>query len=267
MLDIYHWEPNANSGKPLLAVLEKGVAYTSHFIDMLAFDQHKPEYLAVNPNGTIPAMVHDGTLIYESTAMMDYVDMVFAGPALRPRDPFELWRMRWWCRFFDQYVGPSASQIGWSTFVGPMIRQRDPQVLKAAVERIPLQERRIAWSKAIYGTFTDEELTESRARLMSGAQAIDAALTDRDWMAGESCSAADLAGFMMLFGLPMMFAEAANDTRTPHFMSWLRRVAQRPSVHTALAMGSGRFSDRFWQLVGGKPAAAASGTAVPPGKG
>jgi GSH-dependent disulfide-bond oxidoreductase len=31
MLDIYHWEPNANSGKPLLAVLEKGVAYTSHW--------------------------------------------------------------------------------------------------------------------------------------------------------------------------------------------------------------------------------------------
>ena len=87
MLDIYHWEPNANSGKPLLAVLEKGVAYTSHFIDMLAFDQHKPEYLAVNPNGTIPAMVHDGVLVQESTAMIDYIDMAFAGPPLRPSDP------------------------------------------------------------------------------------------------------------------------------------------------------------------------------------
>jgi GSH-dependent disulfide-bond oxidoreductase len=254
MLDIYHWEPNANSGKPLLAVLEKGVAYTSHFIDMLAFDQHKPEYLAVNPNGTIPAMVHDGTLIQESTAMIDYIDMVFSGPPLRPSDPFELWRMRWWCRFFDQYVGPSASQLGWSTFVGPMVRQRDPEALRAAIERIPLQERRIAWSKAIYGTFSAEELAESRARLLSGTLAIDEALSSRDWMASESCSAADLAGFMMLFGLPMMFPEAANDTRTPHFMAWLRRVGQRPSVQSALGKGTGRFAERFKQLLAAKGA-------------
>jgi len=254
MLDIYHWEPNANSGKPLLAVLEKGVAYTSHFIDMLAFDQHKPEYLAVNPNGTIPAMVHDGTLIQESTAMIDYIDMVFSGPSLRPSDPFELWRMRWWCRFFDQYVGPAASQLGWSTFVGPMVRQRDPEVLRAAIERIPLKERRVAWSKAIYGSFTPEELAESRARLLSGTLAIDEALGSRDWMAGESCSAADLAGFMMLFGLPMMFPEAANDTRTPHFMAWLRRVGQRPSVQNALGKGTGRFAERFQQLLAAKGA-------------
>jgi GST-like protein len=254
MLDIYHWEPNANSGKPLLAVLEKGVAYTSHFVDMLAFDQHKPEYLAVNPNGTIPAMVHDGTLIQESTAMIDYIDMVFSGPSLRPSDPFELWRMRWWCRFFDQYVGPSASQLGWSTFVGPMVRQRDPQVLRAAIERIPLKERRVAWSKAIYGTFTPEELAESRARLLSGTLAIDEALSGRDWMAGEGFSAADLAGFMMLFGLPMMFTEAANETRTPHFMAWLRRVGQRPSVQDALGKGTGRFAERFKQLLAAKGA-------------
>ena len=249
MLDIYHWEPNANSGKPLIAALEKGVQYTSHFIDMLAFDQHKPEYLAVNPNGTIPAMVHDGVLIQESTAMIDYIDMVFEGPPLRPSDPFEMWRMRWWCRFFDQYVGPAASQLGWSTFVGPMVRQRDPKVLEVAIARIPLPERRIAWSKAIYGAFSAEELAESRERLLSGTRAIEEALTSREWIAGNACSAADLAGFMMLFGLPMMFPEAANDTRTPRFMAWLRRVGKRPSVRQALAMGSGRFADRFKQLL------------------
>jgi glutathione S-transferase/GST-like protein len=252
MLDIYHWQPNANSGKPLLAVMEKGVAYSGHYIDMLAFDQHKPEYLAVNPNGTIPAMVHDGVLIHESTYMIDYIDMAFDGPALRPTDPYELWRMRWWCRFFDQYVGPATSQLGWSTFVGPMVRERDPDELKQAIERIPLKERRIAWSKAIYGSFSEEELAESRARLMSGIAAIDEALSGRRWIAGDSCSAADLAGFMMLFGLPMMFPEAANEQRTPNFVAWLRRVGRRPMVRKAVETGgSGRFLDRFNELIAG----------------
>ena len=51
---LYHWEPNANSGKPMLALMEKGVPFVSRYTDMLQFDQHKPEYLAVNPQGTIP---------------------------------------------------------------------------------------------------------------------------------------------------------------------------------------------------------------------
>jgi GSH-dependent disulfide-bond oxidoreductase len=138
--------------------------------------------------------------------------------------------------------------------VGPMVRQRDPETLRAAIERIPLKERRVAWSKAIYGTFTAAELAESRARLSSGTLALNEALASRDWIAGESCTAADLAGFMMLFGLPMMFPEAANDERTPHFMAWLRRVGSRPSVRTALAMGSGRFVERFNQLLADKGA-------------
>jgi glutathione S-transferase/GST-like protein len=61
MLTLYHWEPNANSGKP---ALEKGVEFESRYIDMLGFEQHSPEYLEVNPNGTIPAMVHDGVLVH-----------------------------------------------------------------------------------------------------------------------------------------------------------------------------------------------------------
>lgn len=253
MLDIYHWEPNANSGKPLLAALEKGVEFQSHYIDMLAFDQHKPDYLAVNPAGTIPAMVHNGTLIFESTYMIDYIDMAFEGPALRPADPYELWRMRWWCRFFDQYVGPAISQLGWSSFVGPMVRERDEEELKAAIERIPLKERRMAWSKAIYGTFTEEELAESRVRLMSGIAQIDEALADHDWIAGDQFSIADLAGFMMLFGLPVMFPEAANDERTPNFMGWLRRTARRPSVQKGLSNGKNpRFAQRFQELLNGE---------------
>ena len=64
---LYHWEPNANSGKPMLALAEKGVDFESHYIDLLKFDQHQPEYLEINPDGTIPAMVHGDLVLTEST--------------------------------------------------------------------------------------------------------------------------------------------------------------------------------------------------------
>jgi glutathione S-transferase/GST-like protein len=43
MLTIYHWEPNANSGKLIMAAYEKGVEFESRYIDLLRFEQHEPE--------------------------------------------------------------------------------------------------------------------------------------------------------------------------------------------------------------------------------
>ena len=83
---LFHWEPNANSGKPMLALAEKGVPFESHYLDLLNFDQHKPDYLKINPQGTIPAMIHGQRVLTESTAIMEYADNAFDGPPLMPKD-------------------------------------------------------------------------------------------------------------------------------------------------------------------------------------
>jgi len=69
---------------------------------------------------------------------MEYVDEAFPGPKLMPDDPQDRWRIRWWMKFMDQWLGPSFSMIGWSIFIGPSVRSKDPEELKAAIERIPL---------------------------------------------------------------------------------------------------------------------------------
>ena len=72
-------------GVLLKVLMEKGVAFDSHYLDLLNFEQHKPDYVAINPQGTIPAMKHGNRVLTESTAIMEYVDEVFAGPALMRR--------------------------------------------------------------------------------------------------------------------------------------------------------------------------------------
>lgn len=248
MLKLYHWEPNANSGKPMLTLVEKGVKFESHYLDLLNFDQHKPEYLAINPNGTIPAMVHGELALTESTAIMEYVDEAFDGPALRPADPVERWRMRWWMKFFDQHFAPSVSMIGWSVFVGPSVRQRDPEALKAAIDRIPLKERRIAWSKAIYNTFSPEELAESRRRATAATLEVEQALSQRPWLAGDHYSLADINGFNLGYALPLSLPDVANDERTPALMAWLRRIYARPATQETWAMGRTPMADRVAYL-------------------
>jgi len=234
---LYHWEPNANSGKPMLALMEKGVAFNSHYLDLLKFDQHQPEYLAINPQGTIPAMVHGERVLTESTAIMEYVDEAFPGPKLMPDDPRDRWRIRWWMKLMDQWLGPSFSMIGWSVFVGPAVRSRDQAELKAAVERIPLPERRVAWTKAISGNFSAEEMAESRRRVALGIRMLEEALGKRPWLASNEFSLADINGFNLAYALPLAQPTLSNDELTPNILRWLRTIYARPATRACWAMG------------------------------
>jgi GSH-dependent disulfide-bond oxidoreductase len=234
---LYHWEPNANSGKPMLTLAEKGVAYESHYLDLLNFDQHRPDYLAINPLGTIPAMTHGARVLTESTAMMEYIDDVFDGPALMPADPVDRWRVRWWMKFMDQWLAPSFSMIGWSVFIGPAVRSKDPGELKDAIDRIPMPERRVAWRKAIHGTFSEAEMAESQARVARGIDMLEEALSQRQWLGSGAYSLADINGFNLAYALPLSQPTLANDMRTPLIMEWLRRIYERPATRATWAMG------------------------------
>ena len=247
-VQLYHWEPNANSGKPMLALAEKGVAYESHYLDLLKFDQHQPAYLAVNPDGTIPAMVHGSRVLTESTPMMEYVDDEFPGPPLKPRDPAGRWRMRWWMRYFDAYFAPSLSMIGWSVFVGPAARTRPEAELRAAIERIPLESRRIAWRKALFNEFSAEELAESRRRVRLATLLLEEHLGRHEWIAGKSFSLGDINAFNCGYALPLSQPEHCNDAKTPRIMEWLRRIYERPATRATWAKGRTPLAARISML-------------------
>jgi GSH-dependent disulfide-bond oxidoreductase len=235
---LYHWEPNANSGKPMLALMEKGVKFNSHYLDLLNFDQHQPSYLAINPQGTIPAMTHGSLVLTESTAIMEYVDDAFPGAKLMPDNTVDQWRIRWWMKFMDQWLAPSFSMFGWKFFVGPNARaQRDEQELEAAIKRIPLPERQVAWRKAIYGLFSDEEMAESGRRIGVGIKMLEAELSKREWLASDQYSLADCNGFNLAYALPLSQPDLSNDKLTPNIMRWLRAIYARPATKACWAMG------------------------------
>jgi glutathione S-transferase len=127
MLDLYHAEPMANSLKTLLAIHEKGVPFGSHLVNLHNFEQHEPWYVRINPNGQVPALVHDGKVITESTVINEYLDEAFEGPPLRPADPYGRARMRIWTKFVDEYFCPALSFIGWHHMIRNITDKLTPE--------------------------------------------------------------------------------------------------------------------------------------------
>ena len=100
-VELYHFWSSVCSVKARMALEEKGVAWQSRYIDLFTFDQMTPEYLALNPDGVVPTLVHDGEAIRESSVIIEYVDDAFDGPSLKPTQPLALARMREFIRVCD----------------------------------------------------------------------------------------------------------------------------------------------------------------------
>ena len=113
MLDLYHAEPGANSLKALIAFKEKGVPFNSHYVNLHLFEQHSPAFKKINPNGQVPALVHDGKILTESSVINEYLDDAFPQVPLRPADAYWRARMRIWTKYMDEYAQPSVSHIAW----------------------------------------------------------------------------------------------------------------------------------------------------------
>ena len=247
MLEVYTWQPNANSGKPLLCLKEKGVEFVYHYIDMGKLEQHSPAYLRLNPNGTVPTLVHDGRVLTESTPAMEYIDAAFAGPPLRPSDPYSLWRMRKWCRYMDLYLCPALAMIG-SQRATAVFKERDPRELERALESIPLPERRRTWSMLMFDRTPSQELAESNRRVLAAVDLYEGALAEQPYLAGNDYSLADINAMATLYALPLVRPEHISEEKTPHFMDWLRRCHARPAIKAAFALGNEWISGRVREM-------------------
>lgn len=236
MLELYHWEPNGSALKTLICLHEKSLAFTSRYVDLLAFEQCRPEFLALNPFGQVPVLVHDGKVLTESQFINEYLDEVFPQVPLRPASAEDLWRMRVWGKFAGEVLAPAASTLGCHAFLVPALRGRD---MAADIERVPLLERRLAWRMAADNAYGEDLLAESRRKVGVALQRLEQRLGDHDWLVGKSYSIADIELFAWCNGLEALTADLLNPARTPGTVGWLARTRARPAVGKAMAHSRG----------------------------
>lgn len=236
MLELYHAEPVANSMKVLLYMKEKGLDFISHYVDLLRFEQHEPAFVAINPNGQVPVLVHDGRVVTESSVIDEYLEDVFSDPPLRPADPFERSRMRIIVKFIDDYALPSLSIIGWHRMLRQVATSIDANAFEQLMERVPLKEQQDKWRTIAGDSFPENTLSDCFRKLGISARRLDHALSDGPWLAGGSYSLADINAYTLAATLPGMVPEIANVDATPRLIEWLARMDERPAVQAALAM-------------------------------
>jgi glutathione S-transferase len=99
MMKLYY-APGSAALAPHIALEEAGATYEAIRIDLNAGDQRKPEFLAINPKGRVPALVTDRGILTEAPAILGYIAQIFPKANLMPTDPFEIAQMQ----SFNAYI-------------------------------------------------------------------------------------------------------------------------------------------------------------------
>lgn len=106
MINVYYAPPSIYGRKVLAVLEEKGLDYSIKPMSFAERDMDKPDYLRLNPNGEVPALTDENFTVYESTAIIEYINDEYPEPPLLPEDSEGRARVRMIEDYCDLHLFP-----------------------------------------------------------------------------------------------------------------------------------------------------------------
>jgi glutathione S-transferase len=226
---------NAGFGGRFAPLFEKQLAFESVYVDLHKFEQHSDWFVAIDPEGQVPVLEHDGTIITHTTVINEYLEDVFPEIPLRPRDPVGAARIRYWNKFVDEHVMNYVSMHGWHRTVGIIARKIESGEFEKLMERIALPDQRKKWKTAHSG-FSEADLAQATDKIIYAVDKVEKQLAKSAWLAGNDYTLADI-NFYSMCGMMVerMFPGLEIAKRCPRLVDWRQRVTARPAMVKALS--------------------------------
>jgi glutathione S-transferase len=245
MLELYHNDMSTCAQKVRFALTEKGVSWQSRHLDLRARDHQTPEYLRLNPNAVVPTIVHDGTVIIESTVINGYIDDAFPGPALRPPDAVGRARMRLWTKQLDEGLHADTGVLSTSIAFRYQKLDKGADEVEALINNVPEPGKRERVRANIMAGVGSRYFKDSVLRFDRLLGAMEITLQAGPWLAGGEFSLADIAYAPYLTRLDHLQLATLWRHR-PHVAAWYGRVQDRKGYQEGLVRW---FNPRYLSLM------------------
>ena len=193
MLTLYDYLPSQNGYKIRLLLNQLGREYRTEIVSIFEGGGQRPEYLAINPTGAVPAIrLDDGRVLSESNAILFYLA---EGTDYLPADPFDRAKVLQWMSFEADYIQPTAGSLRYWTLTG----------------KLPRRPRAMVEGK--------------REGALKALAALDRELAGRDFILGERYTIADISLFA--------YTHVARDADLPlddfsNVIAWIGRIQRQP---------------------------------------
>lgn len=186
--------------KVLTTLAEKGASADFVEIDLAKGEQKSAEHRKHQPFGVVPALDDNGFEMFESRAIIRYLDDTLPGPKLTPSDPKQKAKMEQWTSVEYSYFTPHAMKIIYQKLLYPM-----------------------------RGMATDMKVVDdAKAELGKTLDIMERELGRQPFLAGEQFSLADIS-YMPYIEYLFAGQEGELIQSRPHVAMWWKRISERPS--------------------------------------
>jgi len=198
----FYYNTGPNPTKVALMLEELGLDYEPAPLDTRKGDQHRPDYLAINPNAKAPAIVDDGVTVFDSNAILLYLAEKH-GKFLTGGTPGERGELLSWLMFVATGVGPYSGQ-------SVHFRHAAPEKIAYAVNRYTFEAKRH------YGI-------------------LDARLAGQHYILGDAYTIVDIATWGWARMVPRVIGDDAWDG-LPNLKRLIDEISARPAAVRAIEM-------------------------------
>ncbi len=252
MIELYHWEPNAESLALLICLKEKNLEFQSHYVDMLQLEHHTADYLGLSPKAQVPLLVAEGENMSDAGFALQYLAERYPEPRLAPTDPSGWYDLQAWTSWLGGMMGLAAdvALLGWNYVMLERMPAKELAAFPAKVAELP-KEKKSGWAAVWSDAEADEdELQNAEERVQQLITRIESALADTEWILGEEYSIVDMIAYAHIHSLPDLLPDVVNEKDTPSVIEWLGRIAARPAVIDAQSMGRSTIAPTLYAAPG-----------------
>ena len=200
---LYYHPVSTCSRRVLIAAHHLEMKIDLVLVDLFKGEQNSPEFLKLNPNHRVPVLEHDGFVLWESYAIMQYLADMTPEQTLYPTDTRARADVNRWLFWCGQYFMPGIGILNWENSIKSMagIGQADPV-----------------------------EVVRGERLLIEAASVLENHLNNREWICDTGLSLADFA-----IAAPLVDQHSAKlpVTSLPNLQRWLKRVQALDSWKSA----------------------------------
>jgi len=220
------------------ALHAKGQAFVEHRLDLFSGDQLTPGYLAINPNGVVPALLDHRDPVIDSAVILEYLEDVLPDVApMRPAEPLAIARMRAMMRFIDEVPAAAIRIPSYNIAFLPNFQAMTAEAFQALCDSKPL--RREFLMRMGRNGFAPAEMDEAMGRLARGVARVAAWLDQGGgpWLMGADLSLADLMLMPVIVRMDDIALGHLWDG-FPAVAAWLEAISATPAFAPTYYHGS-----------------------------
>ena len=198
--------------------------------------QYTDEFLALNPKGVVPVVVHRGRVVTESSIISEYINDAFDGPSLMPKDSYWRARKRAWSMLFDTSIHlPHTNSVSFVIALRYIFMEslNTPEKLAEHLKNVKDPARREMRRQAFELGYKSPRFAEAIIAFDKMLANMDKQLEEVSWLAGDEISLADLDVAPYVHRLESL--QLTNMWASyPHVGDWYERMTSRDSWEKAI---------------------------------